>query len=84
MSAPGQELDALLKELEQVAGKISNRPADAIDRIIQGPRRHTKTRSIRHDPVLENFRRELTDGLIRADTANQLLRLITTVLAKLA
>ena len=84
MSAPGQELDALLKELEQVAGKISNRPADAIDRIIQGPRRQTKTRSIRHDPVLENFRRELTDGLIRADTANQLLRLITTVLAKLA
>ena len=85
MSTPGSsQLDALLQELEHLAAETSARPPDAIDEIRRGPRRRTSTRSIRHDPALENFRRELSDGLIRADTANQLLRLITSVLAQLA
>ena len=84
MSATGaDQLDAFLDKLEQLATKSSPSPPDAIDQIRAGPRRTTRTRSIRHHPDMEHFRQEMADGLIRADTANQLFRLITSVLAQL-
>jgi hypothetical protein len=79
MSEPETDLNTLLAELERISGGVH----DAIDDILKSPRRQTQTQSVRRHEAIENFRRELTDGLIRADTANQLLRLITAVLARL-
>ena len=83
MSEPEIDLNALLAELERLTAGAPGRSADAIDEILQSPRRETHTQSVRRHAAIEDFRRELTDGLIRADTANQLLRLITAVLARL-
>ena len=83
MSEPQNDLNSLLAELERLTVGASGRAGDAIDDILKSPRRRTQTLSVRRRAAIENFRRELTDGLIRADTANQLLRLITAVLARL-
>ena len=80
MNDATRELDALTEKLERaVSGS-----RDAIDRIVQGPRRKTDAKSIRNDPAMQRFRRELADGLIRADTANQLLRLVSQVISGMA
>lgn len=80
MSDATRELDALTEKLERaVSGS-----GDAIDRIVQGRRRKTDAKSIRNDPAMQRFRRELADGLIRADTANQLLRLVSQVISGMA
>lgn len=80
MSDATRELDALTEKLEQVVSGSR----DAIDRIVQGPRRKTNAKSVRNDPAMQRFRRELADGLIRADTANQLLRLVSRVISGMA
>ena len=76
------ELDRLMDVLE---GEIERQPGsgDAIDLILASPQRATQVRSLRHDPVVEAFRRELTDGLIRVDTAGRLLNLVSTVVTAL-
>ena len=79
MNEATNELDALLGELERrlrAAGR-----GDAIDRILGGAPRTTQVRSLRDDEVVESFRRELSDGLIRVDTANKLLHFVSQVLA---
>ncbi len=80
MSDATRELDALLEKLE----RATSGSGDAIDHIVNGPRRKTDARSIRNDPAMLRFRRELADGLIRADTANQLLRLVSQVIGGMA
>ena len=80
MSDATRELDALTEKLERVVSGSG----DAIDHIVQGPRRKTNAKSVRNDPAMQRFRRELADGLIRADTANQLLRLVSRVISGMA
>jgi len=76
------QLDRLLSRLQQTLER--RRPgADAIDRVLEGPRRHTEVRSLTDDKTVDAFRRELIDGFIRADTANRLLGLIDQVIASL-
>ena len=76
------EVDALVSELERAIGRAARGGGDAIDDILESPRRRTGVKSVRHHEAVEAFRRELTDGLIRADTARQLLRLVTVILAQ--
>lgn len=79
-----EALDELIDQLDGVA-ESDSKPneasvgGDAIDRVLGSTPRRTEVRSLRGDAVVENFRRELTDGLIRVDTANQLLRLLSQV-----
>ncbi len=79
MSNLTDELDRLLNTLDR-KDQQSPGSGDAIDLILASPPRKTEVRSLRHDPVVEAFRRELTDGLIRVDTVNQLLNLVNTVI----
>ena len=69
---------ALLDRLEENIPQPNRR--DAIDAILAGDPRSTAVRSLRDHEVVQKFRRELSDGLIRVDTANKLLGLIRTVL----
>lgn len=68
-------LDDLLMTLEQGSTKTGGK-GDAIDAVLGGAPRRTQVESVRRAPEIEAFRRELTDGLIRADTVNQVLRLL--------
>jgi len=82
-------LDELIEQLDgadvdgaEVAPESvgENDPAtDAIDRVLGSQPRTTNVRSLKGDPAIEAFRRELVDGLIRVDTAGQLLRLVSQV-----
>ena len=56
--------------------------ADAISRELERERRVTAVRSLRDDPIVQQFRTELADGLIRADTVQQLLGLIDRVVQR--
>ena len=78
MPSLNDELDRLLQTLDD---GIRRRPetGDAIDHILESTPRESRVRSLRHDPAVEAFRTELTDGLIRVDTANRLLNLVNTV-----
>ena len=77
-----EELDRLIDALDK---RIESDPAagDAIDLILATPPRETQVRSLRNEATVQAFRRELVDGLIRVDTANQLLRLVTTAITSL-
>ena len=66
-------LDDLMTTLEN-AGRQAD--GDAINAVLAGESRQTQAVSARHAPEMTAFRRELTDGLIRADTVNQVLRLL--------
>jgi hypothetical protein len=87
MSDVTQELDRLLGQLEGAAGRrgasLGPLRGDAIDAVLNSPARQTAVRSLREAPEVEAFRNELVDGLIRADTANQLLRLVATLVERL-
>ena len=56
---------------------------DAIDAVLASSARATAVRSLRVSPEIEAFRQALVDGLIRADTVNQLLRLVNEVVGQL-
>lgn len=56
---------------------------DAIDQVLADAPRVSGVVSLREAPEVARFRDELTDGLIRVDTANQLLRLINEVVVRL-
>lgn len=86
MSDVTAELDRLIERLEGASSTTAAAPAaagDAIDAVLSSPPRATAVRSLRRDPVVETFRRELTDGLIRVDTLNRLLGLVNTVVTAL-
>jgi len=81
------ELDRLVKQLEVAGMSLREqgvRPCgpDGIDAVLSDPPRTTAVRSLRDAPEMEAFRRELVDGLIRVDTANQLLRLVNDILLR--
>lgn len=71
-------LDDLISTLEQVTPRAGE--GDAIDAVLAGKPRGTQVVSVRQAPEMEVFRRELTDGLIRADTVNQVLRLLNELI----
>ena len=77
MKKDRDNLMALLERLEESIPQA--RRKDAIDAILAGEPRTTAVRSLRDHEVVQQFRRELSDGLIRADTVNKLLGLIRTV-----
>lgn len=77
MANERDNLDALLERLEE--GIPSGRRKDAIDAILASDTRTTSVRSLRDHEVVQQFRQELSDGLIRMDTANKLLGLIRTM-----
>ncbi len=74
MSDVGDTLDRLLAELESSA-RGGGRD-DAIDAILASEPRQTAVTSLRDHEVVVRFRQELTDGLIRVDSANRLLSLL--------
>jgi hypothetical protein len=57
--------------------------ADAIERELSSAPRTTSVMSLRDSQVVETFRSELTDGLIRVDTVNRLLRLVNEIVLRL-
>lgn len=59
------------------------RCTDAISAVLAGEPRSTSVVSLREAPAVQAFRQALTDGLIRVDTANRLLRLINEVIVRL-
>jgi hypothetical protein len=77
-------LDDLLATLEHRLAASGDMAADAITRTIAEPPRCTGVVSLRDAPAVEAFRQALVDGLIRVDTANQLLRLIQDIVVHLA
>ena len=77
MAMDSDNLTALLERLEENIPQPKRK--DAIDAILAGEPRTTGVRSLRDHEVVQQFRRELSDGLIRVDTANKLLGLIRTV-----
>jgi hypothetical protein len=70
----------LLDALETVI-RADHRPMDAIDRLRASPPRQTAVTSLRDIPVVARFHEDLTNGLIRIDTANVIFRLITDILS---
>ena len=72
------ELDVLLSRLEELLSRT--RRGDAIDDTLGAAPRVSMATSLRHHDVVRKFRQEVADGLIRLDTANQLLGLVRTVL----
>ncbi len=68
------DLQTLAERLD--AGSDAARPKDAIDQVNAATPRSTAAVSLRDHEIVQRFRRELTDGLIRVDTARQLLGLI--------
>jgi len=77
MAKDSDNLMALLDRLEESIPQAKRK--DAIDAILASDPRSTGVRSLRDHEVVQQFRRELSDGLIRVDTANKLLGLIRTV-----
>jgi transcription elongation factor len=69
-------LEQLVGTLEKALREQAGGPGDAIEEVLSGAQRSTQVVSIRESQEVEAFRSELVDGLIRADTANQLLRLV--------
>ncbi|UCC30435.1 MAG: hypothetical protein JSU86_19820 [Phycisphaerales bacterium] len=73
-----ETLSSLLERLE--ASIRQTRRHDAIDAILAGTTRTTQVASLRDHEVVRRFRQELSDGLIRVDTAHRLLTLLRTAI----
>lgn len=80
VSEANDTLTALVDRLEQAINGDAERQ-DAISAELARPGRKTATVSLQDAPEIERFREELTDGLIRVDTANRLLNLVNTVVS---
>jgi len=77
-------LDDLLSTLEtRLADRSAQARSDAITAVLSEAPRRTEVRSLQDAPAVEAFRQALTDGLIRVDTANRLLRLINEIVVRL-
>lgn len=68
------DLDALVSKLDTQLGQSKRK--DAIDAILDSTPRTTTVKSLREHETIVRFRKEVADGLIRVDTARQLLGLI--------
>ncbi len=79
MSTTTDGLDRLVDELEAATDDVA-RVSDAIDAELARPARVTNVSSLRHDPAVAQFRQELIDGMVRADTVNRLLGLVAEVI----
>lgn len=85
-----EALDRLVGAADQAAAgdggatTPAQRARDAIDEVLEGPRRTTQVVSLGQSEVVAAFRRELADGFIRIDTVNQLLRLVSAVIERLS
>ena len=78
-----EQLDRLITAVdEQSAPTHSAGAGDAIDREIGRKPRITNVGSLRDAPEVQAFREALIDGFIRVDTANQLLRLLNTIITQ--
>jgi hypothetical protein len=75
-----KELDALVRVLQAAVRPVAS---DAIDIELARPPRETAVLPLGEAPEVVAFRNELVDGLIRADTANQLLRLVAMIVERL-
>lgn len=73
------ELDKVIELLQRIAHPVSG-AGDAIDQELGRPPRTTTARNLADDPTIVAFRNELVDGLIRADTARQMLSLVGALL----
>lgn len=79
----GNPLDDIVTTLElAVRRRADQRGGDAIDAVLNAPPRTTAVRSLRDAPEVAAFREALIDGLIRADTARQLLQLLNAVMTR--
>ncbi len=78
-----EQLDRLIAAVDQktVDSDDASRK-DAIDRELARRPRVTQVDSLRDAPEVQAFREALLDGLVRVDTANQLLRLLNTVIGQ--
>ncbi len=76
--SPKSELELLLLQLDELMSR-TRRP-DAIDDVLNSAPRTTAAASLREHEVVKKFRQEMTEGLIRLDTLNQLLGLVRTIL----
>ncbi len=90
MASVTEALDRLVGAVDQAASQAdggattpSQRARDAIDEVLEGPRRTTQVVSLGESEVVAAFRRELADGFIRIDTVNQLLRLVSAVVERI-
>lgn len=78
MPSTTDSLDRLIELLAQ-RGQAVGAGGDAIDEVLGSAPRTTEVRSLRDHPDVVQFRQDLIDGFIRVDTANRLLRLLSTV-----
>ncbi len=72
-----EQLDQLVAALDDA---VQGAGGDAIDDLIAAPPRTTTVVSLKNHDTVRRFREELSDGLIRADTANRLLALVGTII----
>ena len=84
MDSAAESLDRLIDALSAKLDEESP-PRDAIDAALNDTPRTTHVQTLRNHPDLARFRQELADGLIRVDTANRALQLLSNVVtARLA
>lgn len=86
MAERNEAMERFAEMVDQLAGAPAAGAAsggDAIAAEIAGARRATGVVSLRDSEVMTRFRQELSDGLIRIDTVNQLLALATQILARI-
>ncbi len=79
MTQASEILDEMIDALETRARLAGG--GDAIDRVLASPARKEAAPSLREHEAVRAFRRELSDGMIRVDTANQLLGLVGKLIA---
>lgn len=77
------EFNTLFELATKIKGKLVLASGDAIDQELASTRRKTAVKSLREAPELEAFRQALGDALVRVDTANQVLRLVNTILSQI-
>lgn len=77
-------LDDLMDALDdKVAQQRETGGGDAIDAVLAGRGRATRVTSVREFEAVGAFRQALADGMVEADTANQLLRLLNELILRL-
>jgi hypothetical protein len=78
------QLDQLISLLEKTAAAQDavavSAPADAISAELSRPRRTTAVQALRDSTEMAAFRQEYQDGLIRVDTLNRALTLVSQVI----
>ena len=78
MPSDNEQLELLLSRLEELLSRTHR--DDAIDDTLRSAPRVSAAKSLRQHEIVRRFRQEMTEGLIRLDTANQLFGMVRTVL----